>query len=100
LRFMAPNAEIGDGDRLVTSGIDGTYPAGLPVATVVSVERDSAHAFARVLCKPAAGVDRGRYVLVLAGATKPPPNFGAAEPRKPRRLAPRRTRRNDGARTR
>jgi len=100
LRFMAPNAEIGDGDRLVTSGIDGTYPAGLPVATVVSVERDSAHAFARVLCKPAAGVDRGRYVLVLAGETKLRPNFGSAEPRKPRRLAPRRTRRNDGARTR
>jgi rod shape-determining protein MreC len=101
LRFMAPNAEIGNGDRLVTSGIDGTYPAGLPVATVVSVERDSAHAFARVLCKPAGGVDRGRYVLVLAGQTRPPPDFGPAEPRKPRHVKPRRTHRNsNGARTR
>jgi rod shape-determining protein MreC len=101
LRFMAPNAEIGDGDRLITSGIDGTYPAGLPVATVVSVERDSAHAFARVLCKPVGGVDRGRYLLVLAGETRPPPNFGPAEPRKPRHLKPQRTRRStNGARTR
>ena len=33
LRFMAANAEIQNGDRLVTSGIDGTYPPGLPVAT-------------------------------------------------------------------
>ena len=101
LRFMAPNAEIGNGDRLITSGIDGTYPAGLPVATVVSVERDSAHAFARVLCKPAGEVDRGRYVLVLAGKTRPPPNFGPAEPRKPRHGKPRRTHRSSsGTRTR
>jgi len=101
LRFMAPNAEIGNGDRLVTSGIDGTYPAGLPVATVVSVERDSAHAFARVLCKPAAGVDKGRFVLVLAGASRPPPNFGPTEPRKPRQPKSRRLRRlHNGTRTR
>ncbi|MFZ1910325.1 MAG: rod shape-determining protein MreC [Burkholderiales bacterium] len=100
LRFMAPNAEIANGDRLVTSGIDGTYPAGLPVATVVSVERDSAHDFARVLCKPAAGVDRGRFVLVLSGEAKPAPDFGRAEPVKPRRLAPRHTRKNDGVRSR
>ena len=101
LRFMAPNAEIGNGDRLVTSGIDGTYPAGLPVATVVSVERDSTHAFARVLCKPAAGVDKGRFVLVLAGASRPPPTFGPTEARKPRHTKPRRSRRShNGTRTR
>jgi rod shape-determining protein MreC len=65
LRFMATNAEIQNGDRLVTSGIDGTYPAGLPVATVARVERDAAYAFAKIVCQPAAGVDSGRYVLVL-----------------------------------
>src|SRR6185503_12751433 len=66
LRFMAANADIQANDRLVTSGIDGTYPAGLPVATVMRIERDAENAFARVVCRPAAGVDRGRYVLVLA----------------------------------
>jgi len=65
LRYMAANVDVQDGDRLVTSGIDGTYPPGLPVATVLRVERDSANAFARILCEPAAGVARGRYVLVL-----------------------------------
>lgn len=65
LRYMAANAEIQNGDRLVTSGIDGTYPAGLPVATVVRIERDAAHTFATILCQPAAGVERGRHVLVL-----------------------------------
>jgi rod shape-determining protein MreC len=66
LRFTAANAEVQNGDQLVTSGIDGTYPSGLPVATVVHIERDADHSFARVLCRPTAGVDRGRYVLVVA----------------------------------
>ncbi len=65
LRFVAANAEIQNGDKLVTSGIDGTYPPGIPVATVVRIERDAEHSFARIVCAPAAGVDRGRYVLVL-----------------------------------
>ena len=74
LRFTAANAEVQNGDQLVTSGIDGTYPAGLPVATVVHIERDADHTFARVLCRPTAGVDRGRYVLVIANqpSARPP----------------------------
>ncbi|MBC7803928.1 MAG: rod shape-determining protein MreC, partial [Candidatus Parcubacteria bacterium] len=70
LRFMAANAEIQNGDKLVTSGIDGTYPPGLPVATVARIERDAAYAFARIVCQPAAGVDSGSYVLVLDGEEK------------------------------
>lgn len=73
LRFMAANADIQTNDRLVTSGIDGTYPAGLPVATVMRIERDAENAFARVVCRPAAGVDRGRFVLVLSDDTFKPP---------------------------
>lgn len=70
LRFMAANAEIQNGDRLVTSGIDGTYPPGLPVATVARIERDAAYTFARIVCQPAARVESGRYVLVLDGGAK------------------------------
>ena len=94
LRFMAANAEIQNGDRLVTSGIDGIYPPGLPVATVARVERDAAYAFARIVCQPAAGVESGRYVLVLANEARqaPPPEEAALDSekrpvkiRKPRR---------------
>jgi rod shape-determining protein MreC len=94
LRFMAANAEIQNGDRLVTSGIDGTYPPGIPVATVARVERDAAYAFARIVCQPAAAVDSGRYVLVLENAPRAvqPPDEVAPErekrsgkTRKPRR---------------
>ena len=70
LRFMAANAEIQNGDRLVTSGIDGTYPPGLAVASVVRIERDAAYAFARIVCQPAAGVEHNRYLLVLANEPK------------------------------
>ncbi len=73
LRFMASNAEIQTGDHLVTSGIDGTYPAGLPVASVMRIERDAELSFTRVVCKPAAGVDRGRYVLLLTDVSARPP---------------------------
>jgi rod shape-determining protein MreC len=85
LRFTASNAEIQNGDRLITSGIDGTYPAGLPVATVVQIERDAEHTFARVICRPAAGVDRGRYVLVLANQATFPPKPDEAQAGKDRR---------------
>jgi rod shape-determining protein MreC len=84
LRFMAANADIQTNDRLVTSGIDGTYPAGLPVATVVRIERDAENAFARVVCRPAAGVDRGRFVLVLSDETVKPPRPEETETTKER----------------
>jgi rod shape-determining protein MreC len=73
LRYLAANAEVASGDRLVTSGIDGVYPPGLPVATVTRVERDATNVFARVLCQPAAGVDRGRIVLLLVPVELPAP---------------------------
>ena len=73
LRFMSAVADIQNGDRLVTSGIDGTYPAGLPVANVVRIERDAEQTFARAFCQPVAGIERGRYVLVLANESARPP---------------------------
>lgn len=73
LRYMPTNADIQNGDVLVTSGIDGTYPEGLPVARVVKIERDAAYAFAKVSCVATTGPDRHRQVLVLAYDWKQPP---------------------------
>lgn len=73
LRYMAANADIESGDQLVTSGLDGTYPPGLPVASVVRVERDATYTFARVVAQPSAGIERGRYALVLSGEARLPP---------------------------
>jgi rod shape-determining protein MreC len=73
LRFMSPNADIQQGDMLVTSGIDGTYPPGLAVARVASLERETGQMFARIATQPVAGVDRSQYLLVLGRAAAVPP---------------------------
>jgi len=72
LRFLSPNAEIQPGDRLVTSGLDGTYPAGLAVAAVATVERETGQMFARVTCKPLAGVGASGQLLILGQAAAAP----------------------------
>ncbi len=74
LRFMPVNADLQNGDVLVTSGIDGTYPPGLPVAVVANVERNVAYAFARIYCSPAAGVSGRGQVLIVASTDRLPPN--------------------------
>src|SRR3569832_533023 len=73
LRFMPANADIRKGDVLATSGIDGVYPAGLSVATVVQVENKSGDAFARIVCQPTAGIDRNKQLLILLAEAKFPP---------------------------
>lgn len=73
LRFLAANADVQNGDVLVTSGLDGIFLPGLPVAKVVRVERDNVYAFARVLCQPAGGVDQYGLVLVLGPRDQTPP---------------------------
>ena len=77
LRFLPANADIENGDSVVTSGLDGVYPPGLPVATVLHVERDIKDQFARVVLRPVAGASRSRMLLVLL--VDPPPLPPAAD---------------------
>lgn len=72
LRYMPVSADIQNDDVLVTSGIDGIYPPGIPVAQVIKIERDAAYPFARVTCLPAAGVDKHRHLLILSTLPKLP----------------------------
>jgi rod shape-determining protein MreC len=73
LRFIPLNADFQNGDRLATSGIDGVYPPGLPVAVVSEVERNAAHLFARISCTPLAGVANHTQLLVVVGQPEVPP---------------------------
>jgi rod shape-determining protein MreC len=65
LRFVPVHADVVPGDRLLTSGIDGVYPPGLPVARVLRVTRPQGSPYARIECVPLAGLARDRAVLVL-----------------------------------
>lgn len=73
LRFMPVNADVRNGDLFVTSGIDGIYPPGLPVAVVTNIERN-ASSFARILCVPAAGVSNYTRVAILSPGPPRPAN--------------------------
>lgn len=73
LRFLAANAEVNEGDILVTSGLDGVYLPGLPVARVGKIDRNNSYAFARITCQPIAGIERHGMVLVLGSRSSLPP---------------------------
>ena len=65
LRFMAANIDVQVGDLLTTSGVDGVYPPGLPVARVAKVDHRVDSAFARISCEPLALVAGVVHVMVL-----------------------------------
>lgn len=66
LPFLPANVDIRSGDRLVTSGIDGVYPAGLAVATVSEMKTTPDSPFARIVCIPTGGIENHRQVLLVS----------------------------------
>ncbi len=74
LRFVAGNADVQVGDKLLTSGVDGIYPPGLSVAVVAAVDRKVESGFARIALTPSVVLDGVRHVLVLEplGVQLPP----------------------------
>jgi len=88
LRFLAANADVSSGDAVVTSGLDGLYPPGIPVGTVARVERDVKDQFARVIVTPAGGIGANGLLVVMqltAPPLPPPPREDAASERPARR---------------
>jgi rod shape-determining protein MreC len=73
LQYVPLNADVQKGDQLVTSGIDGIYAAGLPVAEVIAIEPNPAATFSRVTCKPLGGVGNYSQVFVVQGSEALPP---------------------------
>ncbi|WP_118183286.1 rod shape-determining protein MreC [Paraburkholderia phosphatilytica] len=80
LRFVPISADLLVGDELVTSGLDGVYPPGLPVAKVVRVDKQADTAFAHVVCVPVANVRGARQLLVLHYQNNIPPRPAEPEP--------------------
>lgn len=69
VRYLTPEADIQVGDTLVTSGIGGLFPAGLPVAKVDEVSHDHALGFSLAVATPLAHPERYRHFLVLLTET-------------------------------
>lgn len=65
LNDLPMNVDLEPDDLLVTSGLGGVFPAGLPVARVEALQRPSGEAFARATLRPLGRLDRSRHLLVL-----------------------------------
>jgi rod shape-determining protein MreC len=65
------------GDRLVTSGLGGRFPAGFPVGEILSISTDSSSLFAAAKARPSAALDRSGDVLLLRDQPQP---YGAPAP--------------------
>ena len=65
LKYVSYYADIQEGDLLVTSGLDGIFPKGLPVARVTQVKKHEAIAFQTVMAEPIVVFSRLEEALVL-----------------------------------
>lgn len=65
LRYVAQNSQIKEGEMLLTSGVAGGFPYGLPVGTVTSVKPAGSTLFVSVLAQPLVRTDAVEEVLLL-----------------------------------
>ncbi len=72
LPFLPNNADIREGDLLVTSGLGGLFPPGYPVAVVSSINRIPQAQFADVTAVPTSALDQVREVMVIWSASNAP----------------------------
>jgi rod shape-determining protein MreC len=89
LPYLPRNADVQVDDLIVSSGLGGVFPVGLPVGRITDVKRDPSQPLATVSARPAAALDRAREVLVLTfqprvplpASEPPPPSTPAPKPR-------------------
>ena len=73
-------ADVREGDLIVTSGLGDRFPGGYPVARVTSIDREEGLTFAQVMAAPMAALDRGREVLLISTLEVGPPTPETGEP--------------------
>ena len=70
LPYLPGNADVEPGDLLVTSGLDGVFPAGYPVAQIVA-RPEGITGITRTLAVPVARLDHNREVLIVRSDATP-----------------------------
>jgi rod shape-determining protein MreC len=86
LPYLPRNADIREGDLLITSGLGGRFPRGYPVAKVRTIDRQGQGRFAQVRAEVTAQVDRSREVLLIWD--HPPLDSPPPQPQLPQDEAP------------
>lgn len=74
VRYMDKATKAEPGELLVTSGLDGKYPKGIPVARILSMRPSSSSEFMTILAEPLADMSHTEEVLLLepTGIVRPP----------------------------
>lgn len=71
VKYMGRNEDVRPGDRLITSGLDGTFPKGLLVGTVVNIADDDPGLFRRVRVALAVNPLVMEEVLLISDKPRP-----------------------------
>ncbi len=65
LHYILKNSDVEQGYSIVTSGLDGVFPKGLPVGTVSSVARSRRGMFQKIKIKPAVDFSELEYLIII-----------------------------------
>jgi len=71
--YVSQNAEISVGETLITAGVDGSFPKGIPVGIVTLVTPGNEILFQQVHARPVVNLAALEEVLLLQGAGTAPP---------------------------
>lgn len=73
MNYVSNTEEVNVDDVVLTSGLDGIFPKGLPVGRVVDSQKGKT-GFRNIKVEPSADMIRIEEVLILIGAPKPVPD--------------------------
>ena len=71
--YVSQTATLAEGELLLTAGVDGAFPKGIPVGTVTKVTPGNETLFQKVLATPTVNLDRMEEVLLLQNEGSGPP---------------------------
>ncbi|HJW67833.1 MAG TPA: rod shape-determining protein MreC [Candidatus Binatia bacterium] len=86
LKFVKRTEDLQVGDLVLSSGLDGIFPPGLPVGRIDAVDKQGQGLFQYAQIEPAVNVDRLEEVLVTLGPVRPavpPADLGLEQPANP-----------------
>jgi rod shape-determining protein MreC len=59
------NSDVREGDILISSGLGGVFPYGIPAAKITEIKRDPSQSLAQITAAPLARIDADRQVLFV-----------------------------------
>jgi rod shape-determining protein MreC len=65
MEYVLNSNEVSEGDRIVTSGIGGVFPKGVPIGTVSKVEKSGRGMFQEIEIEPAVDFSQLEYLIIV-----------------------------------